>query len=476
MNYTVGYVGVFLNGVRLSEQEFTATDGVSVVLDEPCALGDIVLIEGFLGSSTGNSAASSAFIQAGAGAVQRTSQNKMREWISVEDFGAVCDGITDDTAAVQAAISAAYNRWAVLRYPLAIRHGPVTVPANVAIVGVGGKSRITAAAGNYNLFTVVGSDVTFENLWIEDSLKTGGWDFVLACGTSTLERIALTNINTWNSFGLISDSGSGANGIHITTRFRSIQARQHRGQGVSMTRLFAFSFWNEVVIDYVNSASANVGAFVFDLGGLGPAAGGLIMRDCDVLGRNDVENNPLQNAFNIRNTAAVWLFGCRADTCGGFGLLLYNVNQFEAVAFSAGLCNNVGIYCENVTNSMFVNTRVFGRNFLSNKAANADGIALSTGCATLVFNGGFVRDCTGHGFNKNAIQAGLVKLNDFVLSSCLGYGLRSAGNSALLTLGCTFNANTAGNYTIGGIYDFIMASQLTSGAVITSVGPGPVSG
>jgi len=49
------------------------------------------------------------FLQAGTGAVARTAQAKMRDVVSVKDFGAVGDGVADDTAAIQAAINTGFN-------------------------------------------------------------------------------------------------------------------------------------------------------------------------------------------------------------------------------------------------------------------------------------------------------------------------------------------------------------------------------
>ena len=46
------------------------------------------------------------FLAAGAGATQRTALEKFRDVVSVKDFGAVGDGVADDTAAINAAIAA----------------------------------------------------------------------------------------------------------------------------------------------------------------------------------------------------------------------------------------------------------------------------------------------------------------------------------------------------------------------------------
>lgn len=77
------------------------------------------------------------FLQAGTGAVARTSLDKLRESVSVKDFGAVGDGVADDTTAIQAAIDHANSLGGgrILFPDGTYISGKLTVYSNIYLVG-----------------------------------------------------------------------------------------------------------------------------------------------------------------------------------------------------------------------------------------------------------------------------------------------------------------------------------------------------
>lgn len=88
------------------------------------------------------------FIQAGTGAVERTVQAKLRDTVSVKDFGAVGDGVTDDAAAIQLAVNAATANQTVYfpagTYAVGAAGIAITNKTGVTLTGDGAIIKITA--------------------------------------------------------------------------------------------------------------------------------------------------------------------------------------------------------------------------------------------------------------------------------------------------------------------------------------------
>lgn len=142
------------------------------------------------------------FLQAGSGAVQRTVQSKLRDAVSVKDFGAVGDGVADDTAAIQAAINyctSLSNRKQTLYFP-ANNAGAyykitstLTISGRLNIVGDGEFCTIIYADG----FSAGQYILDFDNL-AGSGIEFGGVQQITIRGSNTnANGVRLKNASYW---------------------------------------------------------------------------------------------------------------------------------------------------------------------------------------------------------------------------------------------------------------------------------------
>lgn len=108
--------------------------------------------------AAGSTADAVTFLPAGTGAVARTVQAKLRESVSVLDFGAVGDGVTDDTVAIQAAIDAVTAAGGDILVPVGtFMVTALTIAGNVNLHGPGAIKQIASTSSD--MITISGTSV-----------------------------------------------------------------------------------------------------------------------------------------------------------------------------------------------------------------------------------------------------------------------------------------------------------------------------
>jgi hypothetical protein len=163
LGYSPNREQVYLNGAQLQrDADYTANNGTSIVLNVALIAGDVLEIICVNNLNTGTTAQAQDVYwnQSGSDAVTRTVESKLRDVVSVEDFGAVGNGFINDTAAIQAALnSGAKCVTFVGGKTYAVQTG-LTAPANIVIQGNGA----TIAASTHFTILTVGSGASVFSL------------------------------------------------------------------------------------------------------------------------------------------------------------------------------------------------------------------------------------------------------------------------------------------------------------------------
>lgn len=403
---------------------------------------------------------------------------------SVVDFGADPTGATDSTAAFNAALAGAL---VIYVPPGAYKiSGTITVPERRTLFSDSSASAsLVCQAGNYTTLSVQGSGTTVRGFTIDSTIKGGGPDYSIDCGSNVIYDSVYEDIRPILSFQIWGDSGV-ATGRHFRTYTRRIISHQQRGPGYVVRRGYAYLHFGlspfEDAVDFVGSPSPDHTAFDMDSSALtaaGLSAVGGVYVSLGVGGTASVGAGSGQKGFDIRNTDAIYLNGSSIDSVGGVGVSLDNCQFVQMGDVSSALCNGHAILLKDVRILTDARLHCRGRRGQPGAVADQDGVRLEGVCQDLNFTSIYSIGFTGNAFHG----VGVTYLIDVAVLKAVENGLLAVkttnATSSVRIGGGQFNMNnllgTPGlnEYALASSVDWLVDVQLTSGGLTQPPVHGP---
>lgn len=183
-----------------------------------------------LAVSLEGSMAAPSFTAVGTGAVTRTSQDKFADAVSVKDFGATGDGLTDDTLAIQKALTAHDSVY--IPPGTYFITGTITVGERQSLFGAGQVSVLECQDNSFNAIEVPADYATIANLRIEGGavgiklfgsvrpcVQTSVSDVTIWQASIGVQLDGYTDTNKpcyWNNFDRVLVIQPATHGFHLT--------------------------------------------------------------------------------------------------------------------------------------------------------------------------------------------------------------------------------------------------------------------
>jgi len=167
----------------------------------------------------------------GAGAVSRDLTDKLKDWVSVRDFGAKGDGVTNDTLAIQAALAS--HKSVLLPAGTYIITSTIEVSDNRGLFGMGQGTIIKATTNSFPLIEMPGNYATVADL----QLDGGSAGIVMRGRVSPCVQNAVRDVTIWNATdGLVLDGYTDSGKPCYWNNFARVLVVRHGRHGIHLLK------------------------------------------------------------------------------------------------------------------------------------------------------------------------------------------------------------------------------------------------
>ena len=427
--------------IKASVDGTQAIIGVGGVDQMTVSNAGVVTANSFVGAISGN--ASSATALATGSTTARTLANRFADVVNVLDFGAVGDGVADDTAAIQAAINAAPLNGGTVFFPAGIyKFSNISVTSPISICGEGYQDSATrfvnpTASSPFFSFSNV-NGISLSNFKASSSVpRTSGSYFSF----SVTSRVTISDffmsdyyigISIDNSDNIVIDSFSMFNGVYTAIQI----GKNGRVENCSINNGYIKNETSPstygVFAGYVDVFSLGSGLIIINQGTcfhIAPSAGQTAsLIDCYGAVFDTATNGVmmLPNGGDIIRADFVGTW-CGVHTNAGLTINSTSGN-ITSVRISGGdftACGVVGINCEG-TNSkqVIINGSQISSNAIGIRLQNAGYIVVSN-CN---IGGGGQESLNITGFVTTNTSVGSFQNNSFGVNTTNESGLPTATN------------------------------------------------
>lgn len=225
---TILATNIFINGVYQEKDSYTLSGNTITFSIAPPLNSSIEVMTNETGVINSGNATAITYTLTAAGAVQQTVQTKLEQYVSVKDFGAVGDGVTDDRVAIQAALNASKSVYFPAPSVSYYISDSVSPQSNTLIYGDGFSSHIQVPNGTVNCFYVNGvSGVIVRDLKISTVTQTNATAYKCAVlinnsANCLVENVLVFNMGHWG-VGIYDASGCIVRGCRFATWFGTVQ-------------------------------------------------------------------------------------------------------------------------------------------------------------------------------------------------------------------------------------------------------------